>query len=71
MAAAMAATAAVRGRDPQVSSFFHVFFFAQLTPPDEQQDRENKKKGSLGYPFLFEVCFPLYCPFLPMEHMYT
>src|ERR1700678_1446562 len=38
--------------------------------PDEQQGQENKKKGSLGYPFLFEVCFSPHHPFLPTECTY-
>src|ERR1700678_2608265 len=32
---------------------------------------KTKKKGSLGYPFLFEVCFFPHHPFLPTEHTYT
>src|ERR1700679_3312145 len=38
--------------------------------PDEQQGRETKKKGGLGYPFFVEVCFsPLACFYPPNTRM--
>src|ERR1700678_4223985 len=48
----------------------------QLRPPTTPHTRratgprKQKKKGSLGYPFLFEVCFSPHHPFLPTERTY-